>query len=126
MDCSGSMEIAYVELTGVVLFREEKHEGGGIMAYQVYAVETDHGIVVIRPGGKRHKRIGMKWLKERTDSLFSNPTSYSRTERIKFLINEIKIKKIYWKHGISEKMMTLVLESVKKSKEIYDYQNNSR
>ena len=127
MDCSGFMEIAYVELTGVVLFKEEKHEGGGIMAYQVYAVETDHGIVVIRPGGKRNKnkRIGMKWLKERTDTIFLSNYPYSRTERIKFLINKIKIKKIYWKHGISEKMITLVLESVKKSKEIYDYQDNS-
>ena len=121
MDCSGSMEIAYVELAGVVYFREEKREVGGIMAYQVYAVETDRGIVVIRPGGKRHKRIGMKWLKERTDPLFQSNYPYFRIERIKFLINEIKIKKIYWKHEISEKMMTLVLESVKKSKEIYDY-----
>lgn len=115
------MEIAYVELTGVVLFREEKHEVGGIMAYQVYAVETDQGIVVIRPGVKRHKRVGMMWLKEKTDYLFQSNCFYSRTERIKFLINEIKIKKIYWKHRISEKMMILVLESVKKSKEIYDY-----
>lgn len=119
MDCSGFMEIAYVELTGTVFFREERL-CGGIMAYQVYSVETDQGIVVIRPGGKRNKRIGIKWLKERTDYLFQFSYPYSRTERIKFLINEIKIKKIYWKHGISEKMMTLVLESVKKSKEIYD------
>lgn len=126
MDCLDALEIAYVELTGVVLFREEEHEGGGIMAYQVYAVETDQGIVVIRPGGKRHKRVGTKWLKERTDSLFHSGYPFSRTERIKFLINEIKIKKIYWKHRISGNMMTLVLESVKKSKEIYDYQNNSR
>ena len=87
MDCLGPLEIAYVELTGVVLFREEKHEGG-IMAYQVYAVETDQGIVVIGPGWKRHKRIGMKWLKERTNSLFQSNYPYSRTERIKFLINE--------------------------------------
>lgn len=120
MDCTGSMEIAYVELTGVVLFREEKHKGGGIMAYQVYAVETDHGIVVIRPGGKRHKRIGMKWLKERTDTLFHPDTFVLRTERIKFLIKEIKIKKCYWKHKISENMMLRILKSVRRSKEIYD------
>ena len=43
MDCLDTLEIAYVELTGVVLFREEKHVGGGIMAYQVYAVKTDQG-----------------------------------------------------------------------------------
>lgn len=120
MDCFDFMEIAYAELTGAVLFREERI-CGGIMAFQVYAVETDQGLIVIRPGGKKHKRIGMKWLKERTDYLFQPNYSYSRTERIKFLINEIKIKKIYWKYRISEKMMTLVLESVKKSKEIYDY-----
>ena len=120
MDCLDTLEIAYVELTGVVLFREEKHEGGGIMAYQVYAVETDHGIVVIRPGGKRHKRIGMKWLKERTDSLFQSNYPYSRTERIKFLIKEIKIKKVYWKHKISVEMIELILKTTKKSQEIYD------
>ena len=34
MDSLDTLEIAYVELTGVVLFREEKHVGGGIMAYQ--------------------------------------------------------------------------------------------
>ena len=122
MDCSGFMEIAYVELTGAVFFREERL-CGGIMAFQVYAVETDQGLIVIRSGGNRHKKVGIKWLKERTDYLFNLNTMFpfSRTERIKFLINEIKIKKTYWKHGISEKMMTLVLESVKKSKEIYDY-----
>lgn len=116
------MEIAYVELTGAVFFREERL-CGGIMAFQVYAVETDQGLIVIRSGGNRHKKVGIKWLKERTDYLFQSKydVPFSRTERIKFLINEIKIKKTYWKHGISEKMMTLVLESVKKSKEIYDY-----
>ena len=56
MDCLDALEIAYVELTGVVLFREEKHTGGGIMAYQVYAVKTGQGIIVIRSGEKRHKR----------------------------------------------------------------------
>lgn len=121
MDCLGPLEIAYVELTGIVLFREEKYEGGGIMAYQVYAVETDQGTIVIRPGQPRHKRVGMKWLKEKFRPINFIDPPYSRIERIKFLINEIKIKKIYWKHRISEKMMTLVLESVKKSKEIYDY-----
>lgn len=120
MDCLGPLEIAYVELTGVVLFREERRIEGGIMAYQVYAVKTSQGVIVIRPEGVRHKRIGMKWLKERTDFLFQPDYPYSRTERIKFLINEIKIKKVYWKHKISEKMAALVLDSVMKSKEIYD------
>lgn len=41
MDCLDTLEIAYVELTGFVLFKEEKWEGGGIMAYQVYAVQTE-------------------------------------------------------------------------------------
>ena len=126
MDCLDALEIAYVELTGVVLFREEKHVGGGIMAYQVYAVKTDQGIIVIRPSEKRHKRIGVKWLIEKFDPLNLIDPPYSRTERIKFLINEIKIKKVYWKHKITEKMMKRIIDAVTRSKEIYDNQNYSR
>ena len=120
MDCLDTLEIAYVELTGIVLFREEKHVGGGIMAYQVYAVKTDHEIIVIRPGKIRHKRIGMRWLKKRTENLYQSDLPFSRTERIKFLINEIKIKKVYWKHKISTGMLKLILKTTKKSQEIYD------
>ena len=120
MDCLDALEIAYVELTGVVLFREEKHTGGGIMAYQVYAVKTGQGIIVIRPGGKRHKRIGMRWLIEKFGPLNLIDLPFSRTERIKFLINEIKIKKIYWKYQISEEKMNLIMKAVIRSKEIYD------
>jgi ABC-type oligopeptide transport system ATPase subunit len=114
------MEIAYVELTGAVFFKEERLYGG-IMAFQVYAVDTDQGLIVIRPGGKRYKRIGIKWLKERTDYLFQSKydVPFSRTERIKFLINEIKIKKIYWKHRITEKMVKRIIDAVTRSKEIY-------
>ena len=121
MDCLDTLEIAYVELTGVVLFREEKHVGGGIMAYQVYAVKTDQGIIVIRSGGKRHKRIGVKWLIEKFGplNLIDPPSPYSRTERIKFLIKEINIKKVYWKHRITEKMMKRIIDAVTRSKEIY-------
>lgn len=120
MDCLDALEIAYVELTGVVLFREEKHVGGGIMAYQVYAVKTDQGIIVIRPGKIRHKRIGMRWLKNRTENLYQSDLPFSRTERIKFLIKEINIKKVYWKHKISEEKMNLIMKTVTRSKEIYD------
>lgn len=120
MDCLDTLEIAYVELTRVVLFREEKHIGGGVMAYQVYAVKTEGGIIVIRPGKIRHKRIGMRWLKKKTENLYQSDLPFSRTERIKFLINEIKIKKVYWKHKISVGMMELILKTTKKSKEIYD------
>jgi len=120
MDCLDTLEIAYVILTGVVLFREEKHVGGGIMAYKVYAVKTDQGIVVIRPGKVSHKRIGLKWIRTRTNSLFLTDLRYSRTERIKFLIKEINIKKVYWKHRITEKMMKRIIDAVTKSKEIYD------
>ena len=126
MDCLDALEIAYVELTGVVLFREEKHTGGGIMAYQVYAVKTGQGIIVIRPGGKRHKRIGMRWLIEKFGPLNLIDPPYSRTECIKFLINEIKIKKVYWKYPISEEKMNLIMTAVISSKEIYDNQNYSR
>ena len=127
MDCLDALEIAYVELTGVVLFREEKHTGGGIMAYQVYAVKTDQGIIVIRSGGKRHKRIGVRWLKKRTKNLYQSDLPFSRTERIKFLIKEINIKKVYWKHKITEKMMKRIIDAVTRSKEIYDdNQNYSR
>ena len=119
MDSLDTLEIAYVELTGVVLFREEKHVGGGIMAYQVYAVKTDQGIIVIRSGRKRHKRIGVRWLKKRTENLYQSDLPFSRTERIKSLINEIKIKKVYWKYQISEKKMNLIIKAVTKSKEIY-------
>ena len=124
MDSLDTLEIAYVELTGVVLFREEKHTGGGfigggIMAYQVYAVKTDQGIIVIRPGKIRHKRIGMRWLKNRTENLYLSNLLFSRTECIKFLINEIKIKKVYWKYQISEEKMNLIIKAVTKSKEIY-------
>ena len=121
MDCLGALEIAYVELTGVVLFREEKHVGGGIMAYQVYAVKTDQGIIVIRPGEIRHKRIGMRWLKKRAENLYQSDLPFSQTECIKFLINEIKIKKVYWKHKISVGMLELILRAIKKSQEIYDH-----
>jgi hypothetical protein len=120
MDCLDTLEIAYVELTGVVLFREEKHVGGGIMAYQVYAVKTDQGIIVIRPGKIRHKRIGMRWLKKRTENLYQSDLPFSRTEHIKFLIKEIKIEKIYWKYRITEKMMKRIIDAVIRSKEIYD------
>ena len=120
MDCLDALEIAYVELTGVVLFREEKHVGGGVMAYQVYAVKIDQGIIVIRPGKIRHKRIGMRWLKKKTENLYQSDLPFSRTERIKFLINEIKIKKVYWKYQISEEKMNLIMKAVIRSKEIYD------
>ena len=119
MDSLDTLEIAYVELTGIVLFREEKHSRGGIMTYQVYAVKTDQGIIVIRPGEIRHKRIGIGWLKKRTKNLYQSDLPFSRTERIKFLINEIKIKKVYWKYQISEKKMNLIIKAVIKSKEIY-------
>ena len=119
MDCLDTLEIAYVELTGIVLFREEKHVGGGVMAYQVYAIKTDQGIIVVRPGGKRHKRIGMRWLKKRTENFYQSDLPFSRTERIKFLINEIKIEKVYWKHRITEKMMKRIIDAVTRSKEIY-------
>ena len=120
MDCLDTLEIAYVELTGIVLFREEKHTGGGIMAYQVYAVKTGQGIIVIRPGRKRHKRIGMRWLIEKFGPLNLIDPPYSRIERIKFLIKEINIKKVYWKHKITEKMMKRIIDAVTRSKEIYD------
>ena len=126
MDCLDTLEIAYVELTGIVLFREEKVEGGGIMAYQVYAVQTEDRIVVIRHGRRKNKKIGMKWIKERTGSVFKPPSKISRTECIKFLIKEIKIRKVYWKHKISVEMLKIILEAVKKSQEIYDNKNNFR
>ena len=119
MDCLDALEIAYVELTGVVLFREEKHVGGGKMAYQVYAVKTDQGIIVIRPGEIRHKRVGMEWLKKMTENLYRSNLPFSRTERIKFLIKEINIKKVYWKHKITERMMKRIIDAVTRSKEIY-------
>ena len=119
MDCLDALEIAYVELTGVVLFREEKDVGGGIMAYQVYAVKTDQGIIVIRPGGKRHKRIGMRRLIKKFGPLNLIDPPYSRIERIKFLIKEINIKKVYWKYRITEKMMKRIIDAVTRSKEIY-------
>lgn len=118
MDRLDALEIAYVELTGVVLFREEKHTGG-ILTYQVYAVKTGQRIIVIRPGKIRHKRIGMGWLKKRAENLYQSDLPFSRTECIKFLINEIKIKKVYWKHKITEKMMKRIIDAVTRSKEIY-------
>jgi len=93
MDCLDSLEIAYVELTGIALFKEEKHPGGGIMAFQVYAVRSGQEIIIIRSGRIRHKRIGMKWLKEVTQTFYQPASPISRTERIKFLIHEINIKK---------------------------------
>lgn len=122
MDCLDTLEIAYVELTGIVLFREEKYSGGGIMAYQVYAVRTDQGIVIIRPSERRHKRIGVRWLIEKFDplNLIDPPSPFSRIERIKYLISEINIKRIYWKHKITENKMKQIIEAVNKSKEIYD------
>ena len=120
MECLDTLEIAYVKLTGIVLFREEKGEGGGRMAYLVYAIQTEDGIVVIRCGRGRNKKIGMKWIKEHTESIFKPPSRISRTECIKFLIKEIKIKKVYWKHKISVGMMELILKTAKKSQEIYD------
>ena len=119
MDCLDALEIAYVELTGVVLFREEKHVGGGIMAYQVYAVKTGQGIIVIRSGEKRNKRIGVRWLIKKFGPLNLIDPPYSRIERIKFLIKEINIKKVYWKHKITEKMMKRIIDAVTRSKEIY-------
>ena len=118
MDCLDTLEIAYVELTGIVLFREKK--GGGIMAYQVYAVQTEDGIIVIRCGRRRNKKIGLKWIKEHTRSVFKPPSRIPRAECIKFLNKEIKIKKVYWKHKISVGMMELIFKIVKKSQEIYD------
>ena len=120
MDCLDTLEIAYVELAGIILFREEKGEGGGIMAYQVYAVQTEDRIIVIRRGRGRNKKIGIKWIKEHTESVFKPPSRISRTEYIKFLIKEIKIKKVYWKHKISVGMMELIFKTAKKSREIYD------
>ena len=126
MDCLDALEIAYVELTGVVLFRKEKHSGG-IMAYQVYAVKTGQEIIVIRSGGKRHKRIGVRWLIEKFGPLNLIDPPCSRTECIKFLIKEINIKKVYWKHKITEKMMKRIIDAVTRSKDIYDdNQNYSR
>ena len=119
MDCLDTLEIAYVELTGLVLFREEKGDACGIMAYQVYAVQTEDGIIVIRCGRGRNKKIGMKWIKEHTELVFMPPSQISRTECIKFLIKEIKIKKVYWKYQISEEKMNLIMKAVTKSKEIY-------
>jgi len=119
MDSLDALEIAYVELTRVVLFRGEKHSEGGIMAYQVYAIKTSQGIVVIRSGGKRHKRIGVRWLIKKFGPLNLIDPPYSRTERIKFLIKEINIKKVYWKHRITEKMMRRIIDAVTRSKEIY-------
>ena len=119
MDCLDTLEIAYVELTGIILFREEKRMGG-IMAYQVYAVQTEDGIIVIRRGRGRNKKIGIKWFKEHTELVFKPPTQISRTECIKFLIKERKIKKVYWKHKINAGMMELILKTTKKSQEIYD------
>ena len=118
MDCLGPLEIAYVELTGVLLFKEERFTVGGIMAFQVYAIKTALRIVVIRPGHLRHKRIGLRWLKKKFDPIFRTPT-YSRIECIKFLIKEINIKKVYWKHRITERAMICILEAINKSKEIY-------
>lgn len=122
MDSLDTLEIAYVELAGIVLFREENGRmvGSGIMAYQVYAVQTEDGIIVIRCGRGRNKKIGMKWIKEHTESVFKPPSRISRTECIKFLIKEIKIKKMYWKHKISVGMMELIFKTAKKSQEIYD------
>jgi hypothetical protein len=94
------------------------------MAYQVYAVQTEDGIIVIRCGRRRNKKIGMKWIKEHTESVFKPPSWISQTECIKFLIKEIKIKKVYWKHKISVGMLELILRATKKSQEIYDYQDN--
>ena len=123
MDCLDTLEIAYVELTGIVLFREENGKGGGFMAYQVYAVQTEDGIIVIRCGRGRNKKIGMRWLKKRIENLYQYQSDlpFSRTECIKFLINEIKIKKVYWKHKISVGMLELILRATKKSQEIYDH-----
>ena len=121
MDCLDTLEIAYVELTGIVLFREENGKGGGFMAYQVYAVQTEDGIIVIRCGRGRNKKIGMRWLKKRIENLYQSDLPFSRTECIKFLINEIKIKKVYWKHKISVGMLELILRATKKSQEIYDH-----
>ena len=121
MDCLDTLEIAYVELTDTILFREENWKGAGIMAYQVYAVQTEDGIVVIRcRGGRRNKKIGMKWIKERVRSVFKPPSGISRTECIKLLIKEINIEKVYWKHKISAGTLKLILEAVKRSQEIYD------
>jgi hypothetical protein len=62
----------------------------------------------------------MRWLKNRTENLYLSNLPFSRTECIKFLINEIKIEKIYWKHKITEKMMKRIIDAVTKSKEICD------
>jgi hypothetical protein len=120
------MEIAFVELTGAVLFREEKHEGG-IMAYQVYAIQTEKGIVAIRTGRIRHKRIGIYWIRDCfARFLMGDPKGYSRTERVKLLIKELKIKKVYWKYEITEKMYTEIMNCLEVSQIIYDNKNNSR
>ena len=124
MDCLDSLEIAYVELTGMAFFREEKHPGG-IMAFQVYAVRSGQEIIIIRSGRIRHKRIGMEWLKEVTQTFYQPASPISRIERIKFLIHEINIRKVYWKHEITEKMMNKILEAVRRSQEIYDNSDNT-
>ena len=119
------MEIAFVELTGAVLFREQYHEGG-IMAYQVYAVQIEQGIIVIRPVTIRHKKIGMCWLKKRFDQFMSTEPPFSRIERVKILINEIKIKKIFWKHEITESMYAEITKCLAFGRTIYDNKNNPR
>lgn len=121
VDCLDALEIAYVELTGIVLFRSMKG-GGGIMANLVYVVKTDYGTVVIRSGPPRHKRVGMGWIKDKITYLYQKPEfspTFIRDERVKFLINEIKIKRIIWKHKITERIKEQILEAVIKSKEIY-------
>jgi hypothetical protein len=55
-----------------------------------------------------------------------DPKGYSRTERVKLLIKELKIKKVYWKYEITEKMYTEIMNCLEVSQIIYDNKNNSR
>ena len=62
----------------------------------------------------------MRWLIKKFGPLNLIDPPYSRTERIKFLIKEINIKKVYWKYQISEEKMNLIMKAVTRSKEIYE------
>lgn len=125
MDCLNNMEIALVELTGAVLFREEKFHEGGIMSYEVYAIYAELGTIVFRKHGSRHKKLTLRWIKEHITKILTESPKFSRTERIKLLIKEIKIKKVLWKYKITEEMYKEILKSLELSKEIYDNENNS-
>jgi len=121
MDCLDTLEVAYVELTGLTLFRENTIRKGGILMIQVYAIQVKEGIIVINPVGKRvkNKKIGIKWIREIVKPIFESPESY-QIERIKYLYKNVNIKKVYWKHKINEEALKLILKAVKESQKIYD------